>query len=69
MAAADKSSPGKWIWICLAAICVLGVGALFIFPYFATKPKSPDALMHLLPNPPQPTPSPSPAASPTVKKP
>jgi hypothetical protein len=69
--APNKSSRVKWILIGIGLVCLLAVAALFLLPYFATKPLSRDQLMHSQPNPPQPpqaTSTPSPAPSPGVKK-
>jgi len=68
MAASGKSSGGQWIWICVVVVCLLSVVALFVLPYFETKPKSRDELLQYLPSPPQATPTPSPAAPRPVKK-
>jgi hypothetical protein len=73
MAATDKGSRGKWVFICIGFVCFLilvALVALIALPYFATKPLSRDQLKEFVatPPPPQSTATPSPAPSPEVKK-
>jgi hypothetical protein len=67
--AIDQRKRIQWVWICIGIVFLLVFAELIFLPYFATKPKSREELMHYVPTPtPQPLPSPSPAASPGVKK-
>jgi len=62
MAAAGER--GKWIWIGIGIVSFLAVLALFVLPYFSTRPLSRDQLRKYLPPPA--TGAPSPAPSPAV---